>query len=41
LIFKAFIGYVTGNSGAVQKTGPKAAALWFFLTRGLLQFWRA
>jgi N-acetylglucosaminyl-diphospho-decaprenol L-rhamnosyltransferase len=34
LIFKAFIGYVTGNSGAVQK-------LWFFLTRGLLQFWRA
>ncbi len=39
LLLKTFVSRVTGDREGAERYGTKAAALWFFLTRGLLSFW--
>lgn len=41
LIPKALINRLMNNREGAEKSSAKARALWFFLTRGLLRFWRA
>jgi GT2 family glycosyltransferase len=41
LIVKSSLSRLLGKAEAAERSGSKAGALWFFLTNGLLQFWRA
>jgi len=41
LTLKAMFSRLTGNLKAGTSSGGKAGALWFFLRRGLVRFWRA
>jgi hypothetical protein len=41
LVFKAGISRLMGRKDEAQRSSARAASLWFFLTRGLLQFWRS
>jgi hypothetical protein len=41
LVLKAAISRLTGRTDEAQRSSSRAASLWFFLTHGLLQFWRA
>lgn len=41
LILKAGISRLTGHRQEAQRSSSRAAALWFFLTRGLIQFWKS
>lgn len=38
---KAWFNRLIGNREAAEKYSSKAHALWFFLTRGMIRFWRA
>lgn len=41
LALKAGLSRLTGRREEARRSSSRAASLWFFLTQGLLQFWRA
>jgi N-acetylglucosaminyl-diphospho-decaprenol L-rhamnosyltransferase len=41
LVMKSLLSRLIGNRESAEKSHAKAAALWFFLTRGLFRFWSA
>lgn len=41
LVLKTAISRATGHVDEAQRSSSRAAALWFFLTRGMLQFWKS
>jgi GT2 family glycosyltransferase len=41
LVIKSGLSRLTGRREEANRSGQRAAAIWFFLTRGLAQFWKA
>lgn len=41
LLCKAGFNRLTGRAEEAQRSGNRAAALWFFLTRGIVHFWKS